>query len=569
MREVAVVTGAQILVRALELSGVTCVWGLPGTQTLAVWDVLQDPSSRSVTPLFLRNEQNLSLAAKGYFQASSAVSAVVTVPGPGATNLVTGVLDALSDSAGCLLITSDVPDEHRGRGCVHDCDLEAIFAPCVKSQIRVNEAERIADAVFASVEAARSGRPGPAQLMISGQLLRASSAQALPGPADAQRWFGSAQAGPAATEDQIAAVVQLLRRSRRPLIYAGGGVAATGTGALVADLAQRLGAPVVTSLAGRGVVDEAASCSVGVPFFDGVPDLMAKADSAIVLATRFSEFSTATWAFDLPPDTVRVDIDPAALQLNYPASIAIRADVGTFLKQLLGAGVGDRGDGPGWGGEIDRVHRVQAEALAELKSSWVPGTRVHPIDVVAAVRSCLPDDAIVTMDGSATEMWFMHQAFPVHQERTFLCSEVFQELGAALPLAMGARAGRGDGPVVCLTGDGGLMYYLGELGALVQQSMDVKIVVFDDGGWYNSIRQFQDAFYGGRVIGTLLGNPDFAAIAGAFGLPCQQVSDSSQLAAALSRALGTKGPAMVVVEIDPTPVAPRFQVRIHERTKTL
>lgn len=558
-------TGGEILVESFKLAGVHHVFGLPGTQTLAVWDALL--AQDHVASVFLRNEQNMSTAAKGYAQAGGGVSACVTVPGPGATNMITGVQDAFTDSAPMLLVTTDIPREHLGKGAVHECDLAALFKPAVKAQEIVETHDELAGAVFRAIVTSTSGRPGPVQVLVSGQLLRAASDVHLPTQKEWERVRSELAPRRAWTEEELDAVAAVLSAAQHPVIYAGGGAAAAGADKAIMDVATRLGAPVVTSLAARGIIPEDHPLAVGVPFFPGVAGLLEQADAALVVGTRFSEFSTASWSFPLPENTVRIDIDEEALHLNYPASHPIRGDAREVLESLSGR---LRSGRAAWGDRVADVKAAQQTVTMDtLRGEVKPGGRVHPMAGLRAVREVIAPDAVVTMDGSATEMWLMDPSFPMHGARGFLCSEVFQGLGAALPIAIGAKVAQPERQVVCVTGDGGLMYTVGEFAALTSQNIGVKIVVFDDGGWYNSIRQFQDAFFEGRYIGTFLGNPDFRQLAESFGIPCEIAGSADQVEPGMRAVLDAPGPAMLVIEIDREPIAPRFKVRITERRKTL
>lgn len=557
-------TGASVLVDTLAAVGVRHLFGLPGTQTLAVWDVVR--SHPTVDAVFLRNEQDLSLAAKGYVQTGAGLAATVTVPGPGATNMVTGVLDALMDSCPMVLVTTDVPPDHLGKGCVHDCDLAGVFRVTVKAQLTVTSADALGAAVVEAATIARSGRPGPVQLIVSGQMLRAECQPSADAVADGAGFPEPVLADPT----EIAAAAAALGRASRPLVYAGGGAAMGGAAAEVVALAERLGAPVVTSLAGRGVIPEDHPLSVGVPFFPGTTELIGQADAVVAIGTRFSEISTATWSFDLPATVVRIDTDPDGLQYNYSASHPLLGEAKATLAALVGALGTDSPHGAPWAEDITRLRKIQEEAVAvKVEAERRLGGRIHPMVLTDALRAELPRDAVITMDGSATEFWLMHPSFPVHSPCGFLLSEVSQELGAALPVAAGAAVAVRDRPVVCVSGDGGLMYNVTELSAIRQQGLDVKVVVFDDGGWYNSVRQFQDAFFDGRYIGTELVNPVWEPLITSFGVGCRVVHDEADLRPSFRWMLDEPGPCVVVVEIDREPIAPRFQVRIEERRASL
>lgn len=553
-------TGGELLVEGLHRAGVRHVWGLPGVQTLAVWDaVLRHPH---VEGMFLRNEQALPFAAKAEHQAAGELAAVISVPGPGATNMLTGTLDAWLDSNAMLAITVDVPVEHAGKGCVHDADLASMFATTVKVQVRVDTADRLCGAVVAAAATAMSGRPGPVQIIVPGPLLRADHDVVAP-----EHVAPGNEALAVPGDDAIVAAVTALADAARPLVYLGGGVAMANATTAACELARRLRCPVVTSVTGRGSIPEDDPLSVGLPFFPGVAELMAAADAVLAIGTRFSEITTSTWTLPLPDVVVRVDIDPASITYNCTPSHALVGDAGVVLDELL-ARIPTRAESA-WEAEIAEVKATQRNAtLDQIDRERRAGGPVHPLVLTQLLRAALPRERVVTADGSATLHWLMDPSFPCLTNRGFIQPDVSQTLGAALPEAIGAAVALGE-PVVCVSGDGGLMYNIGELSAVVQQGIDVKIVVFDDGGWYNSVRQFQDAFFEGRYIGTQLCNPDWQQLAASFGIPCALAEVEDDVAPALAAMLEHRGASMVVVRIDASAIAPRFVVRIAERRKTL
>ena len=549
-------TGAQRLIEVLKRHGVDHLFGIPGVHTLPLYDALHaEPSIRTVVT---RHENGASCAADGFARVRRRAAVCTAVPGPGATNLATGVLVAYGDSVPLVVITSQIPRRVRGRAAVHDCDLETLYRPLVKACLVVEEPHELEQALEQALRLAESGRPGPVQLLMSVEAL-GEIADGAPAPAPRQ----PVDRAPLAPDPvAVAEAARLLNGAARPIVVAGDGVVDSGATELLRQVAERLQAVVLTSASGRGALPESHPLSFGQLSWDGSRDLLGRADVGLALGTRFTEISTLNWSLPMPADLIRVDVEPDELQTNYPARLGVAADARAFLEALL-----PRLAARQPGELVRQTEELKARRDAELEAVLAGATDgpLHPLAVVAGLRRCFPDDAIFTTDGTATEFWLSEPALELNQPRTLLLPEVSQTMGYGLAAAIGARLAAPDRPVACVSGDGSLTMALSELVTAVSLGINLPVVIFDD-GLYNALCIYQDGLYGGRRMGTVLNNPDFVKLAEAIGAEAVRVERPEQLEPALLQARQAPGVTLVDVAIDSKPLPTRYRNRIRQMT---
>ena len=543
----------QVLARALAANHTRAVFGIPGVHTLSIYDALADePTIRLVVN---RHESGSAYAAVAYAKVTRRPAVVSMVPGPGALNGASGVLCALSDRVPMVVLTVELDASDR-RAEVHECDLEACFAPIVKRQFRISSPIDV-DSVVADAFAVAAAAPaGPVQVLVRGSLLKA--------PAAAQRattpqlnaaldisTLDTAARDPAALD----AVSDFLRSCQRPSLLIGGPLSHCDAAALL--LAERLGAPVFTDASARGVIAEDHRLCGGMLTWPSSQAILDRSDGLVVFASRLSEISTLNWAVRMPARICRVDADAAELDGNYASTVAVRADPEPLFEAL--------------------AQRVVPRAAAWFTSPTRPvpvvtgsrPSRMHPRDAVVTTRAALPRDAIVTTDATATEFWLSEQTFEVYRPNGFVIPEVQQTMGFALPAATGvATACEQSGarpPVVCISGDGSLQMNLGELGPAAHIGYPIVLVVFDD-GYYNALRIYQDGVYGRRV-GVELKNPDLCALVASYGSNAVRVHSAATLRHALQQALSRpSGLSVVVIDIDEAFLPDRYERRIEQLT---
>lgn len=552
-------TGAQRLIAALKRNRVDHLFGIPGVHTLPLYDALHgEPAIRTVVT---RHENGASCAADGFARVSGRPSVCTAVPGPGATNLSTGVLAAFNDSVPMVVITSQIPRRVRGRSAVHDCDLEALYRPLVKACLVVEEPHELEPALDEAFRLAAAGRPGPVQVLMSVEALGALDPARAAATADGEIAPPAPRLQP--PDELVRQAARLLNGAERPVIVAGDGVVESGGLAALRSVAERLQAVVFTSASARGALPESHPLSFGQLSWSGSRGLLERADVGLALGTRFTEISTLNWALPLPADLIRVDLEPSELQRNYPARLGVTADARLFLEALL-----ERLDGRVPGELVEGVARLKAERDAQQEAVLAAqgDGPLHPQAVVAALRRCLPDDTIFATDGTATEFWLSEPTLELNRPRTLLLPEVSQTMGWGIGAAIGARLAAPDRPVVCVKGDGSLVMELSELVTAVSLGINLPVVIFDD-GLYNALCIYQDGLFGGRRMGTVLNNPDFVKLGESIGAAAVRVERLEQLESALGAARRAPGVTLIDVVIDPAQMPARYRERLKQMTE--
>ena len=547
-------TGASSTIAALTAHDVEYLFGIPGVHTLLPYDLLHDHPT--IRPIVTRHEAGAGFAAIGYARATGRPAAVLVVPGPGATNLATAALVAKSDGVPLVLITAAVPEALQGRYAIHEADLAAFMCPLVKAQITAGSTGQIGPALAAAFQLAAAEPPGPVHVLIPYNLF------GMPVDHETDTPLGwpipcSAETAREPDEAALNEAFALLLGSRAPLIYAGHGVVRARAGGALVAVAELLNAPVMTSNKARGVIPEDHPLAVGIPSMAGAADLARRADVCLALGTHFNEYTTLTWKTPLPARMIRVDRDPAALDLNYPAAVRLQGDVGFVLEWLRE--------------RLPEPHRanpppadvagLRARRAAALHAFLIEHNEAsppfHPRFVTRALRVAFPPDTVFTSDGSATESWLYEPPFVITQPDSLLVPEVQQTMGYAVATALGAALGAPGRRVVAVTGDGSLAMALGELATIAAHRLPITIVVFND-GQYNALRVRQEAMFDRRYVGTDIGAVDFALIATGMGLAGVRITSGAQLRDTLRSAGERTGPLLIDVPIAPEPLSERY-----------
>ena len=547
-------TGAAALIDALAALGTRYIFGIPGTHTLLPYDLLHEHPT--IRPIILRHEAGAGFAADGYARVTGRPGVCFVVPGPGATNLSTAALVALSDRVPLILITASVPRKLQGRGAVHDADLELLFRSLVKAQVVVDHAEEIPAAVEQASAMALDEPRGPVQLLIPYDLF----ARTLAAPAAATQQPSNDAPEPMSLPpvEELERVLALLQQAHSPLLYAGHGVVRAGARDALIALAEALGAPVLTSNKARGVIPEDHPLAVGIPSMAGAATLTRAADLCLALGTRFNEYTTLTWRLPMPDRLVRVDLDPAVLDQNYRSEVALRGDARAILEWLVERLPASSASTPKLQSAVTALReRRQAAGRAFMADQATSSAPFHPRFVEGLLREALPADAIFTSDGSATESWLYEPGFTVTQPGTLIVPEIQQTMGFAVGAAIGAALGAPERPVVAVVGDGSLMMALGELATLAAENIPLTVVVFND-GTYNALRVRQEAIFDRRYVGTDLGMVDFAQVAHGLGLPATRIETAAQLREQLAEAAKQQTPLLLDVPTDSAPLSERY-----------
>ena len=528
--DTATVGGATVggfVIRLLEAYGVDIVFGMPGVHTLELYRGLEGASIRHV---LVRHEQGAGFAADGYARVTGKPGVCLLISGPGVTNAATPMGQAYSDSVPMIVISSTCSSDSLGRGwgTLHEVtDQRAASAPLTAFSRTAFSAEDVSDAMSQAFAVFSAGRPRPVHIEIPIDVL-ARSCNLKPAAAEPA-------APPAATEDEIGQAAGMLGGSESPVLVVGGG--ARRAGPAIAGIAEKCGAAILTTVAAKGCVPDAHPLHLGCML--SCPEaraLLRDADVVLALGTELAETDSWVERLDFGGRLIRVDIDPAKLTDVYPAALAICADAGATAARIAAA------LGPGRPGS----RRAEAEArIARVRSQILD----HPDALAArhqavldALRQALPEDAVVVTD--MTQIAYTgHLSYPVSRPGCWLHPNGYGTLGYALPAAIGAKLGAPARPVVALVGDAGLLFTVQELATAVDEGLCLPILLWNNDG----LGQIRDDMIAQGIaeIGVSPRNPDYIALARAFGCRTAAPGGPEELRPALEDALAHSGPTLI------------------------
>ena len=532
-------TGGHLVVEALETLGADVAFGLPGIHALPIWEALRTSTIRDVT---LRTELNAGFAADGYSRVTGRAVPLVVSTGPGALVSLASIMEAASSHIPVVALASQIPSDllWKGRGFLHELpDQLASFAPLVKLAARPQSAEEIPEALAGAWRAALTPPTGPAFVEIPTDFLAAET------DIEPQDVDGSPLTPPPPAAEAVANAARLLDDAERPAILAGGGVLRAAAWEQLRALAERLDAPVATTFMGKGALPEDHPLAVGSTCDDAAyAELLETADVLLCVGTQLGAETTRQYAFQPAGRLIQIDAAPERIGATYPA-LALVGDAGVSLATLFeNTRIASR-DGPA------RAAAVRGRVAEELAAR---GEDDLELGLLQVVRDALPRNAVHAWD--MTILAYDASAhFPALGPRRFLYPLGSGTLGYAWPAALGAKVALPETPALAIAGDGGIHYGLTELATARQHGLAAKLLLVDDGA-YGILREYQEGAYG-ETHAVDLAQPDFAAVATAFGVPARKASPDS-LADCLAWAFSIDGPAVVVLEaklhwIRPTP----------------
>jgi acetolactate synthase-1/2/3 large subunit len=536
--------GSEILCQALMEEGVEILFGYPGGAILPFYDALyRAPSIRHV---LVRHEQAAAHAADGFARATGKVGVVVATSGPGATNLVTGLATALSDSVPIVAITGQVPLASMGSEAFQEADILGTTIPVTKHGFLVEDPDDLPAIVSSAFRLATEGRPGPVLIDLPKDVQTRESRMFPQGRREGRRSFPLPPAGGGWSEALLDQAAALLNQAERPVVMVGRGVVLSSTEGLVMELALRAELPVVTTLLGLDAFPPSHPLALGMPGMHGTERAnraIQDADVILGLGLRFDDRVTGPVSTFAPhAEIIHLDIDPVSLGRTVQPRIPV---VGSLIETLppLARRV------------LPRVREEWWSRLQAWSREVEPGPEERlaygPLSGRAATRALAArireSGALVTTDVGQHQMW-MAQEFRNAVPGTHLTSGGLGTMGYALPAAIGAAVGRPDRPVWVVAGDGGFQMNLQELATVVQEDLPLKIAVVNN-GFLGMVRQWQDLFYEGRLSETQLLGPDLVSLAGAYGIPAWKVSEAAELEPVLDDAEATPGPCLMDLRI--------------------
>lgn len=523
--------GARWVVQALQAQGVETVFGYPGGAIMPVYDALYDGGVRH---LLCRHEQGAAMAAIGYARATGKVGVCIATSGPGATNLITGLADALLDSVPVVAITGQVGSSLIGTDAFQEIDVLGLSLACTKHSFLVESLESLPEVMAEAFAIASSGRPGPVLVDI---------------PKDIQLAVGDFAPHVAAVDNgfdfpsqEIALAREMISQAKKPVLYVGGGV---GIAQAVPALRQFLAMtemPSVVTLKGLGAVDAEHPYYLGMIGMHGTKAanlMVQQCDLLIAVGARFDDRVTGKLnAFAPHAKVIHMDIDPAELSKLRQANVALQGD----LKALL----------PALQQSLNIADWQQQASMMKAEYPWRydhPGQAIYAPALLKAISDRMDKDTVVTTDVGQHQMWAaQHMTFS--RPENFITSSGLGTMGFGVPAAVGAQVARPEDTVICISGDGSFMMNVQELGTIKRKRLPLKIVLLDNQR-LGMVRQWQQLFFDERYSETNLSdNPDFLTLASAFAIPGQRITRKDQIDAALDALFNSKGPYLLHVSID-------------------
>jgi acetolactate synthase-1/2/3 large subunit len=549
----AQVTGAEAFVRMLQLHGVKHVFGLCGDTSLPLYDALAR-LDHGIAHVLTRDERSAAYMADGYARVSGRVGVCEGPSGGGATYILPGVVEANESSVPVLCFTSDVSVAARGRFALTELDQAALFRPLTKWNAMLNAAPDIPRTLRRAFTEMTVGRSGAVHVGLPYDVQRQ--------PLDDMDVWADATLGayPARRSGPDAAGIEDAARrlvaARRPLFVVGGGAILSGAERQLLACAETLGAPVATTISGKGSLPETHPLAVGVVGSNGgtppTRAIVEAADLVFFVGCRAGSVTTERWRFPAPgtAEVIHLDVDPRVIGANYPTAVGLVGDAKLALVALRDALVAHGPDASkGWGREA--AAKANSDKLAAFgplaASEEVP---IRPERLVAELQHALPADAIVVAD-PGTPCPYLSAHYRVSQVgRTYFSNRAHGALGYALSAAVGAYFGRPTAKVVAVMGDGSFAMTVGELETVVRRRVPLTMVVVSN-ATYGWIKAGQKAGFGSRYFSVDFGRTDHAAVAAAFGVRSWRVEDPAQLAGALASALASGEPSLVDVVCQP------------------
>ncbi|MGB5855505.1 MAG: acetolactate synthase 2 catalytic subunit [Oceanisphaera sp.] len=516
--------GAQYIVQTLKQQGVTQIFGYPGGAIMPLYDALYDGG---VDHLLCRHEQAAALAAVGYARASGQVGVCMATSGPGATNLITGLADAMLDSIPLVAITGQVPMSAIGTDAFQEVDVLGMSLSCTKHSYLVEKAEDLGAIIAEAFEIARSGRPGPVLIDVPKDV-QVALVEPLTTP------IFNTESNPLDTQ-ALAQAHALLSAAKQPILYVGGGVGMANAVPQLRAFAQQTSMPMVTTLKGIGTLDPDDELFLGMLGMHGTKAAnlaVQQSDLLLVVGARFDDRVTGKLdEFAVNAKVIHLDKDASEFGKVRHAQVSINAELATVLGQLTNDKVSANMQ------TID-AWREHCKAL-KAENAWRydhPGEAIYAPLMLSQLSAALDDSAMVSCDVGQHQMWVaQHMRFT--SPRNHLSSSGLGTMGFGLPAAIGAKLARPQDESVLVSGDGSFMMNVQELGTLKRAQLPVKMVLLDNQR-LGMVRQWQELFFDGRYSETILtDNPDFVALAAAFNIPGETITCKAEVEPAIQRML--------------------------------
>lgn len=537
--------GAQVLIECLREQGVDVIFGYPGGTVINIYDVLYD--RKDIQHVLTAHEQGATHAADGYARATGKVGVVLVTSGPGASNTVTGIATAYRDSVPLVIITGQVARPLIGKGSFQELNITAITKPITKKNYMVTKPAKLAETVREAFKVAKSGRPGPVLIDIPKDIQTAEIEYQPPEACD-ETAAVKASPEPAELNPCLEKAAELINNSKRPVIYAGGGVRVSESCKELKEFAEKIKAPVACSLMGTGVFPGTHPEYMGLLGMHGsrcANLAISNCDLLIAVGARFSD-RTICKADRFAPyaQVIHIDIDPKEFGKNVDVKIPLCGDVKQYLKLLIERVEPKK---PGvWNEQIREWKRMYE---VDYKSNGA----LNPWYLISKLYELTKGKSIITTEVGQNQMWTA-QYYPFTEPRSFITSGGLGTMGYGLGAAIGAAVGRPDRRVINIAGDGSFKMNLTELATISRYKLPIIQVVFNNNS-LGMVRQWQKIFFNERYSHTSMGDEvDFVKLANAFGIRAMRITEDGEVEKALKKALRMKEPVLIECIIHPNDI---------------
>lgn len=540
------ITGAEALIKSLIAEGVDRVFGYPGGAIIPVYDKLYDYTDQ-LTHILVRHEQGATHAAQGYARVSGRTGVVIVTSGPAATNVITGLSDALMDSTPMVVITGQVASAFLGSDAFQETDVVGITQPITKWSYQIRRSEDIPWAVARAFYIANSGRPGPVVL----DLAKDAQNGMLEWTHKKCEFIRSYIPYPEIKYEDVQAVADLINAAERPMIISGHGVMISGAEKELATLAEKADIPVASTLLGLSTIPSDHPLYKGMLGMHGNigPNVNTnRCDLLVAIGMRFDDRVTGdTSKYARQAKIVHIDIDSSEFDKNIKTTATIHGDAKAALSKLLP--LVNEAKHTQWLKTFDKCDAVEYEKVVKREVFSESGP-MNMGEVAYKVSKATGDKAVLITDVGQNQM-FSSRYFRYTLPKSIITSGGLGTMGFGLPAAIGAKMGAPERMVCFFTGDGGLQMTIQELGTILEYGVAVKIILLNN-NFLGNVRQWQELFFHSRFSQTPMINPDFVQIAQAYGIASESVKTRDQLDAAIERMVSHDGAYLLNVNIDPT-----------------
>lgn len=539
--------GSEIIVNVLEKIGIDVVAGIPGGANLPLYNALY---KSKIKHILSRHEQGSTFLAQGISRTKGRAGVCFATSGPGVTNTITAIADAKLDSIPLILITGQVSSNLIGTDAFQEVDTYGLSIPITKHSYLVHSAKDLVNIIPEAFEIAESGRPGPVIIDV---------------PKDVQveevelddNYFDNLNISSLHSKDKnlteeslstINSIIELIKESKKPLLYIGAGIINSDSSKLLLDFARKNSIPITSTLLGLGSVPNNDPLYLGMLGMHGAKYtnyIVTKSDLLLALGVRFDDRATGDInKFCSNSKVVHIDIDPAEINKLKKTDFSISGDIKLVLEKISD-GV-ESNSRENW---LKEINSLKKDNLLKIPPKE---DLLHPLNIIKDVSNLIPKDSIISTDVGQHQMW-VAQIYPFSQPRTFLTSGGLGTMGFGLPVAIGAAVANSSKKVVCFSGDGSLLMNIHEIATLADLDLNVTIILLNN-GHLGLVRQQQELFYSKNYIGSeFKTKPNFSAIAKGFGISgyCINKENIGEYKNILEEVLNSKKPSLIDIEIDP------------------